>query len=174
MSRQLVTSEHVYNLPPNLVSFPVRQRSQLGSELNKVLATIFDLTSQAKQAHWNVRGVHFRSLHKLFDVLFNGVHPFVDRVAERVAQFDVVVTGSVRDVVASTFLKPYPVNIHLMTWHDHVVHLAENCLRAMRLISRVVQNASHNFRDEATTTLLGELLEEIDKYRWMLTTTVSQ
>ena len=37
--------------------------------LNQQLADTFDLYSQAKQAHWNVKGMDFFQLHELFDTV---------------------------------------------------------------------------------------------------------
>jgi starvation-inducible DNA-binding protein len=42
-------------------------REQVIGILNKRLADAVDLKSQAKQAHWNVKGPNFIALHELFD-----------------------------------------------------------------------------------------------------------
>ena len=39
------------------------------SLLNQQFADMFDLYSQTKQAHWNVKGEEFFQLHKLYDEL---------------------------------------------------------------------------------------------------------
>ena len=48
-------------------SLPAETRAQVAAILNQSLADLSDLYSQTKQAHWNVRGRLFYSLHKLFD-----------------------------------------------------------------------------------------------------------
>lgn len=45
-----------------------------------------DLETQAKQAHWNVKGLNFVALHKLFAEINEDVEEYVDRTAERVVQ----------------------------------------------------------------------------------------
>ena len=42
-------------------------RTEMVSLLNQQLADTFDLYSQVKQAHWNVKGPQFIALHELFD-----------------------------------------------------------------------------------------------------------
>lgn len=43
------------------------KREKLVEILNQSLADAMDLKSQAKQAHWNVKGGNFIALHELFD-----------------------------------------------------------------------------------------------------------
>jgi Ferritin-like domain len=42
-------------------------RAKAVEMLNAWLADCIDLQTQAKQAHWNVKGLHFIALHELFD-----------------------------------------------------------------------------------------------------------
>ena len=48
-------------------------RGKMAALLNQQLADTFDLYSQIKQAHWNVKGPQFIALHELFDKLAEGV-----------------------------------------------------------------------------------------------------
>jgi starvation-inducible DNA-binding protein len=43
------------------------KREKIIELLNQSLADAMDLKSQAKQAHWNVKGPSFIALHELFD-----------------------------------------------------------------------------------------------------------
>ena len=52
--------------------------------LNQRLADASDLKSQAKQAHWNVKGMNFIALHELFDRVSTELDPHVDDIAERI------------------------------------------------------------------------------------------
>ena len=49
------------------VDIPAQTRAKVNVALNQHLADAFDLMSQVKQAHWNVKGSDFWQLHKLFD-----------------------------------------------------------------------------------------------------------
>ena len=52
---------------------PENVRSQVSDLLNNLLADAIDLQTQAKQAHWNVKGPQFIALHKLFDEIDEAV-----------------------------------------------------------------------------------------------------
>ena len=58
-------------------------RAQSVELLNKNLAAAIDLHAQVKQAHWNVRGPGFLSIHELFDKVSEQVEKFSDMLAER-------------------------------------------------------------------------------------------
>src|SRR3984885_10012556 len=50
-----------------LNDLPEETRAELINLLNQRLADAIDLQTQAKQAHWNVKGPSFIALHELFD-----------------------------------------------------------------------------------------------------------
>ena len=52
--------------------------------LNDRLADSLDLKSQAKQGHWNLKGMNFIALHELFDDVATQIEDFSDTIAERV------------------------------------------------------------------------------------------
>lgn len=62
---------------------PAEQREALVALLNGQLADTFDLYSQTKFAHWNVKGSDFIQLHLLFDQFAEHLIGFVDLIAER-------------------------------------------------------------------------------------------
>ena len=54
-------------LQPTKNDLPQKTRAAVVPLLQQSLAEAFDLLSHAKQAHWNIKGPNFISLHKLFD-----------------------------------------------------------------------------------------------------------
>src|SRR2546430_14333610 len=73
---------------------PESARAQLINLLNQRLADAIDLQTQAKQAHWNVKGPQFIALHKLFDEIDEAVEEYVDLLAERVVQLGGIAEGT--------------------------------------------------------------------------------
>ena len=49
------------------VDLPDATREAMIGLLNQQLADTADISSQTKQAHWNVKGLEFFQLHELFD-----------------------------------------------------------------------------------------------------------
>lgn len=79
-------------------------RKDLVALLNRQLADTFDLYSQVKEAHWNVKGANFIALHELFDRLAADLLPFADDLAERATALGGFAAGTVRRAAAATRL----------------------------------------------------------------------
>ncbi|HEY9868506.1 MAG TPA: DNA starvation/stationary phase protection protein Dps, partial [Candidatus Obscuribacterales bacterium] len=73
---------------------PEATRIKVIDILNNRLADAFDLYSQAKQAHWNVKGPNFIALHELFDEVASSAAEWVDLIAERAVQLGGVAEGT--------------------------------------------------------------------------------
>ena len=86
-------------------------RRHISAELNAVLASLIDLSLQLKQAHWNVRGAGFISIHELFDTIHGEVEEYVDSVAERIASLGGRADGTVELVRSGSKLPVYPVGV---------------------------------------------------------------
>ncbi len=65
----------------------------VGVVLQEALTDLIDLSLIAKQAHWNVVGPHFRSLHLQLDDLVADSRQFSDAVAERAAALGISPDG---------------------------------------------------------------------------------
>ena len=76
-------------------SLPEEQRAELVELLNRRLADCIDLMLQARQAHWNVKGPQFMTLHVLFGQIACGVEEYVDLLAECVVQLGGSAEGTV-------------------------------------------------------------------------------
>src|SRR6058998_1707902 len=105
-----------------LNDLPESARAQVIDLLNERLADAIDLQTQAKQAHWNVKGPQFIALHKLFDEVHDAVEEYVDLLAERVVQLGGIAEGTVRMVAERTELTDYPRQI--VDGAEHVNALA--------------------------------------------------
>ena len=69
-------------------SLDVKNKEALIKLLNQQLADTFDVYSQVKQAHWNVKGMQFYALHTFFDTLASELLGYVDMIAERATALD--------------------------------------------------------------------------------------
>lgn len=93
------------------IDIAIEARTELIGILNQQMADNADLYSQAKQAHWNVKGMNFQQLHDLFDKVAAAIEPFTDELAERVTTLGGVAMGTTRMAAASTTLAEYPADI---------------------------------------------------------------
>ncbi len=53
--------------------------------LQRALSALIDMTLQAKQAHWNCTGPHFKPVHLQLDELVDACRNASDEIAERIA-----------------------------------------------------------------------------------------
>lgn len=78
--------------------------------LDQRLADALDLHSQAKHAHWNVKGPAFYSLHLLYDVFAGLLGTQADALAERVVALGGTAHGAIRMTSGSTTLPDLPAD----------------------------------------------------------------
>ncbi|MFZ9595621.1 MAG: DNA starvation/stationary phase protection protein Dps [Bdellovibrionia bacterium] len=140
-------------------------RSHLVELLNQRLADTLDLVYHAKQAHWNVRGPHFRSLHKLFDVIAEGILEGVDLMAERLVQLGGIAQGTLQAVVQRTSLSPYPLQI--IHEKNHLEALSSSLAQCAKSMRQSIDHAQ-DWNDQDTADLLVQLSQSLDKFLWMV------
>jgi len=133
--------------------------------LNERLADAIDLQLQSKQAHWNVRGPHFLSLHELFDQVFAKVQPIVDEIAERAAQLGGAVEGSVQTVASRSKLPAFPASVS--DGRDCVDALSK-ALAAFGKQVRAAIETAESAGDAGTADLFTQASREIDMQLWMV------
>ena len=133
--------------------------------LNRQLADTLDLYSQTKQAHWNVKGMHFMQLHLLFDEFAEGLIGYVDMIAERATALGGTAQGTVRMAAAESRLAEFPPNI--VEDKQVVAILAERYAQYAATTREAIDLALEH-EDEDTGDLFIEVSRAIDKNLWFL------
>ena len=139
-------------------------RLQVRDLLNHRLADAVDLASQAKQAHWNVKGPQFAALHLLFDAIHASVDGYVDLLAERVVQLGGVAAGTARVAAKHSELHEYPPAID---GAEHVAALA-GVLAAFATRIRLTSDKISGWGDQDSADICTEVSRGIDKALWMV------
>jgi starvation-inducible DNA-binding protein len=140
-------------------------RASVVALLNQTLAATIDLQSQAKQAHWNVKGPDFIQLHELFDELSGELIEFIDLIAERVTSLAGVALGTARIAASASILPEYPLTA--VGGLEHVTALADRYGKyAAHVRSGIEQSDSYG--DADTADLYTEISRAIDKRLWFL------
>jgi starvation-inducible DNA-binding protein len=133
--------------------------------LNARLADCKDLQTQVKQAHWNVKGPSFISLHLLFDKVNDAVEEYVDEMAERAVQLGGVAEGTARMVAKRSSLPEYPTKA--MDGRGHVDALS-SALAAFGTAARKGIDQANELGDLDTADLFTEVSRGIDKWLWFV------
>lgn len=139
-------------------------REQITALLNQQLADTFDLYSQTKQAHWNVKGAQFFQLHELFDKLAGDTLVYVDDIAERATTLGGTALGTARMSAAASRLPEYP---GIVGGQESVAALVER-YAALAASTRAAIDASDNLGDADTADLFTGISRGLDKSLWFL------
>ncbi len=140
-------------------------REQIIAILNQRLADASDLKSQAKQAHWNVKGMNFIALHELFDQVSTEVETHIDDLAERITTLGGVALGTIRVAAQTSSLSEYPLEITDGAAH---VDALSNALADFGKKVRTDIDATDALNDKDTADLLTGISRAIDKLLWFV------
>jgi starvation-inducible DNA-binding protein len=146
-------------------NLPEATRVKAVELLNARLADCKDPQTQVKQAHWNVKGPHFISLHLLFDKINDDVEEYVDEIAERAVQLGGVAAGTARVVAKQSSLAEYPAGA--MDGRSHVEALS-SVLAAFGKAARKAIEEANELSDLDTADLFTEVSRGIDKWLWFV------
>jgi len=140
-------------------------REEVIAILNQQLADTFDLYSQAKQAHWNVKGMDFIQLHELFDELAAPLLDYSDMIAERITALAGLARGTVHMAAASSTLDDFPTDIvegeaFLDVLIDRFASYAASTRKAI--------DDTDELGDMGTSDLFTEIVRGVDKSLYFL------
>ena len=141
------------------------KREKLVAILNARLADASDLKSQAKQAHWNVKGMSFIALHELFDGIATAVDGHIDLIAERITTLGGTAMGTVRLAAQNSSLSEYP---HEITDGASHVDALSTALADFGKAVRKGIDESTDLGDQDTADIFTEISREIDKQLWFV------
>ncbi len=140
-------------------------RVKINKMLNQQLVDTFDLYSQAKQAHWNVKGIHFLTIHELFDKVAQDIFPFIDTLAERITTLGGVANATARMTAATSRLDAFPegsgnAKKFLSVLADRFAHVART--------TRAAISESEELGDPNTADILTAVSNQLDESLWFI------
>jgi starvation-inducible DNA-binding protein len=141
-----------------------RAADSVVGDLQATLVELIDLSLTAKQAHWNVVGPNFRSVHLELDEIVDTARLSTDRVAERIATLGAVPDGRATAVTKSSGLRPFPAEQVGTTEVVERVGQAIDTI-AGRLRERIARSAES---DPVSQDVLIEAGDQLEKHAWML------
>lgn len=147
------------------IDLPAERRKKLTDLLNQQLADTFDLYSQSKQAHWNVKGPQFLQLHELFDHLAKELEGYIDQIAERATALGGTALGTVRMSADRSRLAEYPLDV---IGSMETVEVLADRFASLAANTRAAIDSSEELRDADTADLFTEVSRGLDKDLWFL------
>lgn len=133
--------------------------------LKKILADQMVIYIKTLNFHWNVRGVHFNSLHKLFEGHYTQYAEWVDMVAEHIRILGHDAPGSMKEFIELSDLKEYHgTRLSDKEMLQNLLTDQESIIRSLRDGVDIAMDQDH---DVGTSDFFTELLREYEKIAWM-------
>lgn len=149
----------------NRVALPDDVKEKVVDIMNVKLAASLDMYSQAKYAHWNVKGVNFYQLHLVFDATAKVIYKQIDAIAERITQLGGTANGTVRMSAANSPIAPY--DVEALSGPEHLEALA-NSLGTYCKELREASDKIDDLKDEPTADFFKQLVVEAEEELYFL------
>ena len=154
------------NLEKVNVGLSAEKRTGLIERLNTLLADEHLLYTKTRNYHWNVTGIHFTSLHQLFEQHYNSLQLIADEVAERARMLGGTPIGTLAEFSEHSRLSENPGTVpnakdmiaNLLDDHEHIISSLRDDIDA----------AAEEFGDEGTADLLTGTMRSHESMAWML------
>lgn len=138
----------------------------VAADLSKLLADEFVLYTKTRNAHWNVEGPDFHSMHIFFEQQYNALDETMDSVAERIRQL-----GHYAPATLQSFLSLTHLTEKLGEKNDSQGFLKELLIDHENIIIYCRENINkfaNQYGDLGTSDFITGLMEEHEKMAWML------
>ncbi|WP_189929858.1 Dps family protein [Streptomyces sulfonofaciens] len=142
---------------------PDEDRKATGDALQGALVELLDISLIAKQAHWNIVGPRFRSIHLQLDEVVSTARSYADTVAERAAAIGVSPDGRARTVAETSGLSGMGDGWVKDT--DAVAVLVEALGGAIRRMRERIDMTDKS--DLVTQDVFISLTSQLEKHYWM-------
>ncbi len=138
----------------------------VAAELSKLLADEFLLYTKTRNAHWNVEGPDFHSMHIFFEQQYEQLDEIMDGVAERIRQLGHYAPATLKSFLNLTHLTEQLGERNdsqgfikeLLTDHENIIiFLREN-----------INRFAGEYGDAGTSDYITGLMEDHEKMAWFL------
>ncbi len=143
------------------------ERAGVSRILNKALSDEHVLYIRTRNYHWNVTGMHFKSLHEVFEEQYKALEMAIDEIAERTRALGFRAIGSMSEFMQHARLaEQSPAEVpdatgmlrNLLADHEAIIkHLRTD-----------VDTCDNEFNDAGTADFLTGMMEAHEKMAWML------
>jgi starvation-inducible DNA-binding protein len=150
----------------NIIGINEENRKAVSFELSKLLADEFLLYTKTRNAHWNVEGADFHSMHLFFESQFEQLDEIMDGVAERIRSL-----GHYAPATLKTFLELTHLTEKIGDKNNSlafIAELVEDHESTIEFIRGNIEPFASKYQDYGTSDFITGLMETHEKMAWML------
>lgn len=133
--------------------------------LGHILADEMVLYIKTLNYHWNIRGLHFGSLHLFLEKQYEQLSGWVDEIAERIRFLGHNAPGTMQEFLALTQLKEEPKERPIEK--EMIKHLLLDQEKIIVHLRKGIDLTAEKYHDTGTSDFLTSLLREHEKMAWM-------
>jgi starvation-inducible DNA-binding protein len=150
----------------NIIGINEESRKAVSDQLAKLLADEFVLYTKTRNAHWNVEGTDFHSMHLFFESQYEQLDDFMDSVAERIRTIGHYAPATLQGFLGLTHLteKTRDKNDSL----SFIKELLEDHESIIEFIRGNIDPFASKYHDYGTSDYITGLMEDHEKMAWML------
>jgi starvation-inducible DNA-binding protein len=152
-------------MKPNIGISP-EHLAEITLTLSHILADEYVLYTKTRNAHWNVAGPDFHSMHVLFESQYNDIAEIVDTVAERIR-----ILGHYAPATLKQFLELTHLTEQTREKNDSEGFIRELLNDHESIIIHIrgqINRLAEKLKDAGTSDYLTGLTEYHEKIAWML------
>jgi starvation-inducible DNA-binding protein len=142
------------------------QRYGVAEILTCVLADEYVLYTKTRNYHWNIVGLQFRELHKLFEEQYEQLSESIDEVAERIRMLDHQASGTLSEFLEHTRLQEHPGQYPPA--REMLANLVADHEAIIRQLREDLEECQDTYHDVGTSDFLLQHMEAHEKMAWML------
>jgi starvation-inducible DNA-binding protein len=138
----------------------------VAAELAKMLADEFVLYTKTRNAHWNVEGVDFYTMHKFFEDQYELLDETMDDVAERIRSINHFAPATLQSYLQLTHLSESSREKN--DSHGFIKELLADHESIIVNIRSKINLFANDYHDAGTSDFITGLMEAHEKMAWML------
>lgn len=140
--------------------------AEISQVLSHILADEFVLYTKTRNAHWNIVGPDFHSMHLMFESQYDELAEVVDKVAERIRTLGHYAPATLKQFLQLTHLTEQTREQNDST--GFVKELLRDHESIVIYIRTQIDRLAEMLRDAGTSDYLTGLTEYHEKVAWML------
>ncbi|WP_419870554.1 Dps family protein [Chryseobacterium sp. CT-SW4] len=144
-----------------------KQTEGIAEILEPLLADEFLLYLKTRNAHWNVEGPDFHTVHVYFEQLYTELEDVIDEVAERIRKIGHYAPATMKEYLELTHLSEKRENKNnSLSYIKDLLSDHETIIMSLRgSIDKINEKFEYDY---GTSDFLTTLMEQHEKTAWML------